>query len=144
MSKVTVFVGVDYHQDVIQVCVMDPQGKVLTNRQVGNSAEEITAVVSPHGNDIHLALEACGGTAAPPEHARYFPAWSHCRRGASGRRRAAFWSLVRTASRKRYGPDRGVPIRAVDRRSAGAQTPPTRRTAKRYSGQRWRTIRTCT
>lgn len=64
MSKVTVFVGIDYHQDVIQVCVMDVEGNVLANRQVGNSAEEIAAVVAPHGADVHAAVEACGGTAA--------------------------------------------------------------------------------
>jgi hypothetical protein len=31
MSKVTVFVGLDYHQDSVQVCVMDRTGALLTN-----------------------------------------------------------------------------------------------------------------
>ncbi len=64
MCKVTVFVGVDYHQDIIQVCVMDAQGTMLANRPVGNSVDEIAAVVAPHGTDVRLAVEACGGTAA--------------------------------------------------------------------------------
>jgi len=64
MSKVTVFVGVDYHQDSIQVCVMDAAGTTLANRRVGNSTEEVAAVVLPHGNDVRLAVEACSGSAA--------------------------------------------------------------------------------
>jgi len=64
MSKVTVFVGVDYHQDSIQVCVMDAAGTILANRRVGNSTEEVAAVVLPHGDDVRLAVEACSGTAA--------------------------------------------------------------------------------
>ena len=34
MSKVTVYVGLDYHKDSIQVCVMDPAGKILANRSL--------------------------------------------------------------------------------------------------------------
>jgi transposase len=64
MCKVTVFVGIDYHQDVVQVCIMDRQGKVLANRSVDNSVEEVAAVVAPHGSEVHAAIEACGGAAA--------------------------------------------------------------------------------
>jgi transposase len=64
MSKVTVFVGIDYHQDVVQVCVMDSQGQVLANKNVGNSVKEVAAVVTPQGSEVHAAIEACGGAAA--------------------------------------------------------------------------------
>ena len=37
MSKVTVYVGLDYHKDSIQVCVMDPAGQVLANRRAATT-----------------------------------------------------------------------------------------------------------
>jgi hypothetical protein len=36
MSIVTTFVGLDYHQDSVQVCILDSHGNVLTNRSVEN------------------------------------------------------------------------------------------------------------
>ncbi len=33
MSIVTVFVGLDYHQSGVQVCVLNEKGKVLLNRK---------------------------------------------------------------------------------------------------------------
>ena len=40
MSIVTwplVFVGLDYHMSFVQVCVMDPDGKMLLNRKCANT-----------------------------------------------------------------------------------------------------------
>jgi transposase len=64
MSKVTVFVGIDYHQDVVQVCVLDCQGHLLANQSVSNSVSAVAAVAVPHGSKVHAAIEACGGAAA--------------------------------------------------------------------------------
>ena len=36
MEKLPVFVGLDYHQDSVQVCVLDSGGKVLGNRVCDN------------------------------------------------------------------------------------------------------------
>ncbi len=36
MNTVAVFVGLDYHQDSVQVCVLDGQGKQLFNRGCRN------------------------------------------------------------------------------------------------------------
>lgn len=36
MYKITLCVGVDYHDDSIQVCVMDEDGNSLVNRSVAN------------------------------------------------------------------------------------------------------------
>ena len=58
MSKVTVHVGLDYHQDSIQVCIMDHAGKILANR-----AEAVVATVAARGQDVHAAVEACSGSA---------------------------------------------------------------------------------
>jgi transposase len=63
MSKVTVYVGLDYHKDSIQVCVMDPAGKILVNRPCPNRAEAVVALVAGHGQDVHAAVEACSGSA---------------------------------------------------------------------------------
>jgi transposase len=63
MSKVTVFVGLDYHKDSVQVCVMDPTGKVLANRSCPNNAQEIDLFVAFFGDDVHGAIEACTGAA---------------------------------------------------------------------------------
>lgn len=63
MSKVTVFVGLDYHKDSIQVCVMDPAGTLLTNRSCPNDAHAIHRLVAPRGPEIRGAIEACTGLA---------------------------------------------------------------------------------
>lgn len=63
MSKVTVYVGLDYHKKAIRVCVMDPTGKVLANRSCGNSSDELAGFVAKFGDDVHAAIEACTGSA---------------------------------------------------------------------------------
>jgi transposase len=63
MSKVTVFVGLDYHQDSVQVCVMDRAGALLTNRSCPNSWEMIRNVAGRSGRTVHAAIEACSGAA---------------------------------------------------------------------------------
>ena len=63
MSKLTVYVGLDYHKDSIQVCVMDRAGKILANRSCPNRVQAVVALVAAHGQDVHAAVEACGGSA---------------------------------------------------------------------------------
>lgn len=63
MSKVPVYVGLDYHKDSIQVCLMDRSGKILTNRSCPNRAEAIVALVAGFGHEVHAAIEACSGAA---------------------------------------------------------------------------------
>lgn len=63
MSKVTVYVGLDYHKDSIQVCVMDSSGTILANRAVRNRTEAVVALVAAHGQDVRAAIEACPGAA---------------------------------------------------------------------------------
>lgn len=43
MSKLTIYVGLDYHQKAVQVCVMDQNGQVLANDARRNSADEVLA-----------------------------------------------------------------------------------------------------
>lgn len=63
MSRITVFVGLDYHQDSVQVCVMDREGRVLVNRAVGNDWGAIRDVVGRYGRHVRAAIEACAGAA---------------------------------------------------------------------------------
>jgi transposase len=64
MSSVTVFVGLDYHQAFVQVCVMDAKGSVLSNRRCDNSARLIVNSVKAYGERVVAAIEACCGAAA--------------------------------------------------------------------------------
>ena len=63
MVTLAVFVGLDYHDRSVQVCVLDSRGTVLANRSVENSSEAIGQVVHGHGRQVHAAVEACNGSA---------------------------------------------------------------------------------
>jgi len=63
MSKVTVFVGLDYHKDSIQVCIMDHAGKVLSNRKCPNRLMALVELVAAFGNEVFAAVEASNGAA---------------------------------------------------------------------------------
>jgi transposase len=63
MSNVPVFVGLDYHQDSIQVCVLNQQGHVLLNCSAKNDAAELARIVQPLGQVQRVGIEACCGAA---------------------------------------------------------------------------------
>ena len=63
MSKVTVYVGLDYHKDSIQVCVMDQSGQVLANRSCPNDVQALVLLVAFFGDQVRGAIEACTGAA---------------------------------------------------------------------------------
>jgi len=63
MSNLPVFVGLDYHQDSIQVCVLNSQGDVLLNRSAGNDADHLARLVNPLGRVQRVGIEACCGAA---------------------------------------------------------------------------------
>lgn len=63
MSKVTIYVGLDYHQKAVQVCVMDRNGRILANDTRRNVVDEIVAMVPMRGVRIEAAIEACTGAA---------------------------------------------------------------------------------
>ena len=63
MSSLPVFVGLDYHQDSVQVCVLDSEGEILTNRSVVNDAGTIQGLSSRFGAPRRVAIEACCGSA---------------------------------------------------------------------------------
>jgi transposase len=63
MSSLPVFVGLDYHQDSVQVCVLDSEGRQLANRSVANDAAAVAAAARRHGRPMRIAVEACCGAA---------------------------------------------------------------------------------
>jgi transposase len=63
MTSIPVFVGIDYHQDSVQVCVLSADGKRLANQSVGNDAAKVAGLVRRHGQPVRVAIEACCGAA---------------------------------------------------------------------------------
>jgi len=53
----------DYHQDSVQVCVLDVQGRMLLNRACDNNWQRIVETVRPLGVVKRAAIEACCGAA---------------------------------------------------------------------------------
>lgn len=76
MTMVTVFVGLDYHQDSVQVCVMDQEGSVLANRPCANAYGAIRTVVHQYGRQVRAAIEACSGAAELAEELVSRAGWS--------------------------------------------------------------------
>lgn len=63
MTKLTLFVGLDYHSQSIQVCILDRAGNMLANRKVANCALTVKQVIEEFGEPDGIALEACCGAA---------------------------------------------------------------------------------
>ena len=63
MSSIPVYVGLDYHQDMVQVCVLDREGTQLCNRSVKNDAGVIERYSRRFGIPRRMAIEACCGAA---------------------------------------------------------------------------------
>ena len=60
VTTARMFVGLDYHQDFVQVCVLDREGKTVRNTRVENHWRKIVSAVPP-GASVQAALEACCG-----------------------------------------------------------------------------------
>ena len=45
--SIPVTVGLDYHQDAVQVCVLDASGRTLLNRELPNEPATIIAAAQP-------------------------------------------------------------------------------------------------
>ena len=75
MEQSPVYVGLDYHQHSVQVCVVDASGRILRNRSVGNFLCEIAGVVSGLGTVARVTVEACCGSANLAQCLRDQAAW---------------------------------------------------------------------
>lgn len=63
MKSIPIYVGLDYHQSKIQVCVLDQEGNLLANRFCGNDWEEVRKRVEGKGRVAGVAIESCSGAA---------------------------------------------------------------------------------
>jgi transposase len=75
MNTLPVFVGLDYHQDSVQVSVLYGQGKQLLYRGCRNDWKEIVKAVEPWGQVQEAAIEACGGAADLAQELRSKAGW---------------------------------------------------------------------
>ncbi|MFQ5896571.1 MAG: IS110 family transposase [Nitrospinota bacterium] len=76
MERIALYVGLDYHQGSVQVCVMDEEGRVVANRKCVNHWRAISRAVARHGEQVHAALEACAGAAELAEELTGRAGWS--------------------------------------------------------------------
>lgn len=63
MAILARYVGLDYHDDSIQVCVVDEEGRELANRSVRNDVEAVGELIWDYGPPRSVAIEACCGAA---------------------------------------------------------------------------------
>lgn len=63
MKNIPLFVGMDYHENNVQVCVLEPGGGVLMNTSLPNDWERIQWAAQRFGSIQRAAIEACTGSA---------------------------------------------------------------------------------
>ena len=76
MKSVPFYVGLDYHQESVQVCVMDGDGRILRNDSAGNDWRDIVRLVGATGSHIRVAIEAGTGSANLAEELVTRAGWS--------------------------------------------------------------------
>ena len=63
MFNLPIFVGLDYHQKSIPVCVMNQKRQILANVTVANDPDAVHQIVAPFGSNVSVAIEASTGVA---------------------------------------------------------------------------------
>ena len=76
MNRIRVFVGLDYHQRAVQVCVLDAAGAILSNRGCLNDWRVIVERVEALGTVARVAIESCAGAADLAEELVQQAGWS--------------------------------------------------------------------
>lgn len=76
MCIVPVFVGLDYHDEVIEVDVMSAKGEILASRHCPNDWKAVVAVVPQDCRVVGAAIEACCGAADFAEELIQEAGWS--------------------------------------------------------------------
>jgi len=76
MESVRIFVGLDYHQSGVQVCVMGHDGQILANNEAENDWRDIVRLVGTRGAEVRAAIEACPGSANLAEELVRHAGWS--------------------------------------------------------------------
>lgn len=78
VSSQSVFVGLDYHSQSVQVCVLAGDGKMLANRACANDWRAVAGAVKAvgPGKQIQAAIESCCGAADLAEELITRAGWS--------------------------------------------------------------------
>lgn len=76
MESLPIFVGLDYHQNGVQVCILNRDGDVLMNGRCENTWERIVRRVSGYGQDVRVGIESCCGAADLAEELVNNAGWS--------------------------------------------------------------------
>lgn len=68
VQREQVFVGIDYHQHTLQVCVVDTSGRVLANKAVANDWHAVVGAIPADASGRfpqvrRVAIESCNGAA---------------------------------------------------------------------------------
>lgn len=76
MASLALFVGLDYSDGGVQVCLLDCQGLQVGNRLCGNEWREIADFAARHGVVAQAAIESCSGAANLAEELATQASWS--------------------------------------------------------------------
>jgi transposase len=63
MDSVMISVGLDYHPESIQVCILNDDGKMLANQSCANHWQHVVQLADRHGTVRRAGIEACCGAA---------------------------------------------------------------------------------
>lgn len=76
MASLALFVGLDYSDDGVQVCLLDAQGAQVGNHCCRNDWREIADFAARHGTLREAAIESCTGAANLAEELATQAGWS--------------------------------------------------------------------
>lgn len=76
MKNSVMYVGLDYHEDNVQVCMMNSEGQILANRPCANDWQALRKAVGSHPGMVRAAIEACSGAADLAEELVAKAGWS--------------------------------------------------------------------
>lgn len=71
----THFVGLDYHLNSIQVCILDGQGEIVVNQSVANCPESVDRLVRKHAKAFRATIETCTGAVAMADTLKHRFGW---------------------------------------------------------------------
>lgn len=76
MASLATFVGLDYHDDSVRVCVLDGDGTMRFNRDLPNDAPMVRDAILAFGDRVDVAIEACCGAADFATELKCLTAWN--------------------------------------------------------------------
>lgn len=74
--RIPVYVGLDYHQRSIQVCVVDQEGRVLVNSRCANEIAAVVELAERAGEVREAVIESCSGAAELAEQLSHEAGWA--------------------------------------------------------------------